>query len=57
VRLICNEKATNRENDDIVGLGSNQPNRQKGIVVIQQSHGGLKEISLKGVKSPKDPAH
>lgn len=57
VRLNCNEKATNHENDGTIGLGSNQPNGQKGIVAMRQSHGGLKETSLKGVKSPKDLAH
>jgi hypothetical protein len=31
MRSNHNEKAINHENDDIVGLGSNQPNRQKGI--------------------------
>jgi hypothetical protein len=57
VRSNHNEKAINHENDDIVSLGSNQPNRQKSIDAFQQSHGGLKEIGLRGVKSPKDPPH
>jgi len=51
VRSNHNEKAINHENDDIVGLGSNQPNRQKGIDAFRQSHGGLKATSLRGVKA------